>query len=138
MTDLKPCPFCGGETSIRYYKDKYSYYVECNHCMACSGYSSFEDGAVKKWNTRQPAIDWKPIEELTENEIKPGMDILFYDSRYNLNNRFAKSYEGYVVATAFKYDSTFKFVRHGNWSCKFNELPLAFTRFAEITPPEVK
>ncbi len=64
MTDLKPCPFCGGETSIRYYKDKYSYYVECNHCMACSGYSSFEDGAVKKWNTRQPAIDWKPIEKL--------------------------------------------------------------------------
>lgn len=52
MTELKPCPFCGGEASKRlFYKGKYR--VHCNACDAYSGdvYAT-EAEAIKAWNTR--------------------------------------------------------------------------------------
>ena len=64
MTELKPCPFCGGKAEIiehdnmpvlawfGYFPDHY-YSVRCSneHGVALSGFRSIEE-AVKYWNRR--------------------------------------------------------------------------------------
>ena len=77
MTELKPCPFCGGEaefidTDARYSGHNYSVYfkIKCKKCLTepygASGYIGFNlrkngefnvwhddrPGAIAKWNRR--------------------------------------------------------------------------------------
>lgn len=68
MTELKPCPFCGGEAELRseYSSDSgYWFRVDCNNkgCMGltkrpswdqvCStGWRDIEQEAIEAWNTR--------------------------------------------------------------------------------------
>lgn len=58
MSELKPCPFCGGEAEVRHsvtcgYD---SYWVECKDFQNCRGRVSpvtdVESIAVTAWNTR--------------------------------------------------------------------------------------
>ena len=55
MTELKPCPFCGGEASIIKYMDG-TYCVECenDNCnmIAMTVLADTEARAVEIWNTR--------------------------------------------------------------------------------------
>ncbi len=57
-TDLKPCPFCGGEAklySIGTGSPHYGHYhqVVCQGCLTASGaYWSGEQSAIDAWNTR--------------------------------------------------------------------------------------
>ena len=52
MSDLKPCPFCGGE-AVRRYHDVYMLdYVKCRKCGAQTGLCANEDEATAAWNTR--------------------------------------------------------------------------------------
>lgn len=52
MTELKPCPFCGGEASKRlFYGTRYGVY--CDECDArVGGLFGTEAEAVEAWNTR--------------------------------------------------------------------------------------
>lgn len=52
MSELLPCPFCGGEASKRlFYKGKYR--VHCNVCDAHSGdVCDTEAEAIAAWNSR--------------------------------------------------------------------------------------
>lgn len=79
MNKLKPCPFCGGEASIKEYDNGYksdglyvaSYKVGCNKCKIyftrnsefrlADGQLEFKvngyDLAVNLWNTRAKIVD---------------------------------------------------------------------------------
>lgn len=58
MSELKPCPFCGGEAklySIGTGSPHYGHYhqVVCQGCLTASGaYWSGEQSAIDAWNTR--------------------------------------------------------------------------------------
>ena len=60
MTDLKPCPFCGGEGKLVIPDswDPYKAFVRCKECGITGPVvwmvddENFKATAVKKWNTR--------------------------------------------------------------------------------------
>jgi len=54
-TDLKPCPFCGGEAlkCNRVMLPK-AHWVLCKNCGACPGDRDTEAAAITAWNTRTP------------------------------------------------------------------------------------
>lgn len=65
MSELKPCPFCGGEAELKHqgnnYTKKRAVYIECK-TFGCFGLQRVgvirntmewaEDQVIKKWNTR--------------------------------------------------------------------------------------
>jgi len=65
MTDreLKPCPFCGGEATMRHTSVLgrwwHEYAVECIRCKTIPGYSwvSTEDEAISLWQQREVEND---------------------------------------------------------------------------------
>lgn len=81
-TELKPCPFCGGEAKIvKYCGKKTIVYVECTNCLAYMGnqrimtssnrgkeYFESEEKLINAWNTRKPMDNI--VEEL-EEMIRP-------------------------------------------------------------------
>lgn len=59
MTELKPCPFCGGKADwfvLEKMNNEKLYYVECSYCFARTGYYFTEYESIKEWNKRTP--DW--------------------------------------------------------------------------------
>lgn len=57
MSNLKPCPFCGGEATIEYDNgfDIPSYALDCvSDCPFSSAYLLYnsKEDAIKAWNTR--------------------------------------------------------------------------------------
>ena len=70
MTELKPCPFCGGNAKTREFlsitgltlKQKKVYYVECVVCRIRTMVELGADVAIEAWNRR--AEDGKKTEHL--------------------------------------------------------------------------
>lgn len=55
MTELKPCPFCGGKVEINYNPYSKVYFIACGNCdcdICVSVVSNTEEKAVKLWNRR--------------------------------------------------------------------------------------
>ena len=62
MTDLKPCPFCGGEARLysrenptAFYENDTEFSVSCKewrNCRASVGWFDNEQDAVKAWSRR--------------------------------------------------------------------------------------
>lgn len=58
MTDLKPCPFCGGDAWLYDYEAKYgdlppkSRAPQCKSCGASLGYLTTPAKAIAAWNRR--------------------------------------------------------------------------------------
>ena len=48
--DLKPCPFCGGEASMRYVCGEY--FVLCKSCSGSGTIVNAEKKAAEAWNRR--------------------------------------------------------------------------------------
>lgn len=51
MSELKPCPFCGGE-QVTTKKGKYMWWCKCEKCNAESGVRSKKEEAIEAWNRR--------------------------------------------------------------------------------------
>ncbi len=49
-TELKPCPFCGGDAKLQHIMGEY--WIECRGCEAETTFTVTEDGAAKRWNRR--------------------------------------------------------------------------------------
>lgn len=60
MTELKPCPFCGGKADYVYNSEavedamgrKWAYTVVCGRCVTSSGLCFSKEQALKAWNKR--------------------------------------------------------------------------------------
>lgn len=52
MTDLKPCPFCGGEAVAMHIANFNWHSVMCDSCMAETMDYGTDEEAVAAWNTR--------------------------------------------------------------------------------------
>lgn len=55
MSELKPCPFCGGEANIDFLGGFNVYRVRCTKCPCDMGryWYSRKDDAKKAWNRRK-------------------------------------------------------------------------------------
>lgn len=64
MTELKPCPFCGGEAEEKYIKRNLKYrlfyfrdithfvYIHCKTCGCTSRVHETKENAIEAWNRR--------------------------------------------------------------------------------------
>ena len=67
MSELKPCPFCGGEGKLNNYKTA----VHCIKCKAHPYYLGSESEAIAAWNTR-PELEQKDeaIQSMADDMIE--------------------------------------------------------------------
>lgn len=77
MSELKQCPFCGGEAELRFFNNgpSFSYRVECLNCTAMVG-RRFEEYSTNRtfwFGIKQEAIDaWNTRAERTCEMIPNG------------------------------------------------------------------
>jgi Lar family restriction alleviation protein len=53
--EIKPCPFCGGESNVcksDQFDDQYLMLVQCDECFSKGSEALTEVGAIILWNTR--------------------------------------------------------------------------------------
>jgi hypothetical protein len=73
MTDLKPCPFCGGEAErVTLGPEPFKYQVSCADCV-CGHVKDSKDIADITWNTRAPSL----TEYETQSEYTPAEAVQF-------------------------------------------------------------
>jgi hypothetical protein len=74
MSELRPCPFCGG--SADYYIGGGGY-LQCEHCLATIPYEHglpYDEGkqrAIKKWNARNQPNEPLTLEQLKDMQGEP-------------------------------------------------------------------
>lgn len=52
MTELKPCPFCGGEAAVWRSERTLKHQIVCTGCLASTGQFESIDDAAEAWNRR--------------------------------------------------------------------------------------
>ena len=77
MSELKPCPHCGGEAVP--VTDLYFWAVRCNGCGAECGNCKTEQEAIDAWNTRhvetcecESTTEWTGTATYYEHELSCG------------------------------------------------------------------
>lgn len=77
MTDLKPCPFCGGEAEVTCAgRGRYQAQARCTQCHCELGeWFISKQAAAHAWNTRAERT-CKPTEE---NYCQCGQDLVLFD-----------------------------------------------------------
>lgn len=54
MSELKNCPFCGGEATLVHGICELDNYVVCQKCLSKTKVFNTKESAIKTWNTRRP------------------------------------------------------------------------------------
>lgn len=77
MTELKPCPFCGGEAElvIDGTDDCPCIWVQCKNGCCSIRFCETEAEAIEAWNKRVPPTN-KEIEEYIEKTHKENMEMI--------------------------------------------------------------
>ena len=73
MSELKPCPFCGGEAS--YYEGS-TCFVECKECGLKGNYTMDESSSCEFWNTRALLRDLSSRDPESVNEFLQAIEKL--------------------------------------------------------------
>lgn len=70
MSELKRCPFCGGEAELIKRKSNFPYIhgVWCIGCKCRTSFEKSEEIAIEKWNNRKPVDD--VLERLEEKCVE--------------------------------------------------------------------
>jgi Lar family restriction alleviation protein len=50
--ELKPCPFCGGNSDGIVILERYGYFIVCEHCYGRTGEFHTKEEAIEAWNRR--------------------------------------------------------------------------------------
>lgn len=66
-TELKKCPFCGGEATLAKGLCELDNYVMCLECISKTRPYNTKESAIKAWNTRKPMDEI--VEQLEEQKI---------------------------------------------------------------------
>lgn len=75
-TELLPCPFCGGESTVERIGKSGYFYVTCNTAYCCDfGKFDTEAEAIEAWNARQERMchivkETKTIRSLLHGEVE--------------------------------------------------------------------
>lgn len=71
MSELKCCPFCGGEAKLNYFGDESHipfYQVSCIECGCKQSNSIHKESVINAWNTRKPMDNI--VEKLEELKMR--------------------------------------------------------------------
>ena len=96
MSELKPCPFCGGEAKSNN-SMRGSYYVYCITCNAASD----DTNGVDKWNTRKPD-GWVSV----ETPPKEYGEYIIYDGLQSTSGNYNPEEAGTSWEWVFTHDFT--------------------------------
>lgn len=70
QTELKPCPFCGGEADCGSFHGVAFFYVQCSCCGNCTKMYATAKEAAEKWNARtKPQTNLEKIQNMTIDEM---------------------------------------------------------------------
>lgn len=67
---LKPCPFCGGEATLRKSELAGLYHIACFECGCRQDASYKKETVIKAWNTRKPMERIVEQLEADRNELQ--------------------------------------------------------------------
>ena len=71
VTELLPCPFCGGEAVSTCDEDNHIHMITCNECGGSTDWCDSEEDAVSAWNTRTAAESVRAANARAEGLEKP-------------------------------------------------------------------
>lgn len=99
MSELKRCPFCGGEAKV--FNDRIvannAYIVECTDCGCAIGeYSKTPELAIKAWNTR------KQIDDIVER--LESIEDAIYNQRLLIGDKIYKDKDAHMEARKLIYE----------------------------------
>lgn len=124
-TDLKRCPFCGGEAEVFEYwnegKHRYLWQTNCTECFGGLGEQDTEEKAVNGWNRRN---SWH-----TELPTEDGQYFVAY--RWGLDNKIMHD-----MASQICYGATTFF--NGTWKIEFPFIVVAWQRIEPFTDDSPK
>lgn len=137
QNELKPCPFCGGEAKLH---GESFFVVVCNNdlCSASTNVTNRTE-SINAWNTRQPAFDWKPIEELTEEILTAKEKIPFIMMYQAKEPDFYHKYGSIGIFILAKNDNDEFLIcsNSSNWTVPLSKISeTVFTHYKIITPPQ--
>lgn len=114
MSELKPCPFCGGETHITGVSDfrltspRTGHRAACSNCHAYGGAFATREGAIESWNRRtqpeatKPAPKFVTCPKCKGNHAGIGIDGVETDCSYCENGMVQAIQQPKEERTAFE------------------------------------